>query len=109
MSMDRLASRDWVLVSLSGSGASLVEIETRAWGGGMSSEFGGVTKRITIPGQNVAPAPVSEHRKHKYRSWRTWRVLRKRKLCYDDDKARRVFIFNCQALLPVTIDLIPNQ
>ena len=35
----------------------------------------------TIPGQNVAPAPVSEHRKHKYRRWRTWRVLRERKLC----------------------------
>ena len=40
--MDRLASRDWVRVSLSGSGASLVEMETRACGGGgVSSEHVG--------------------------------------------------------------------
>ena len=31
LSMERLASRDWVRVSLSGSGANLVEINTRAW------------------------------------------------------------------------------
>ena len=30
LSIERLASRDWVLVSLSGSGASLVEMDTRA-------------------------------------------------------------------------------
>ena len=30
LSMDRLASSDWVLASLSGSGASLVEMDTRA-------------------------------------------------------------------------------
>ena len=31
LSIVRLASRDCVLVSLSGSGASLVEMDTRAW------------------------------------------------------------------------------
>ena len=31
LSIERLASRDWVLASLSGSGASLVEMDTRAW------------------------------------------------------------------------------
>ena len=31
MSIERLASRDWVLASLSGRGASLVEMDTRAW------------------------------------------------------------------------------
>ena len=43
---------------------------------------------LLLPGQNAAPAPVSELHKHKYRRSR---VLRTRKLCQDDDKARRDF------------------
>ena len=41
-----------------------------------------------LPGQNAALAPAAELHKHKYRRSR---VLKKQKLCQDDDKAMRDF------------------
>ena len=66
LSMERLASRDWVRVSLSGSGANLVEINTRAW------EQNVIDPEIKLrcenrPGQSAAPEPASSPRTHRYR------------------------------------------